>query len=111
MKYTNALCCKVQRYCYGSFKNFIKQKLLGFVEQKTAKLCAAGYVVSTMGQVHVSNSTTIKSIYYAYFHCIIIFGIIFWCNSSKGGKIFTRKAFYLWLGHQSESQVEVCLHT
>jgi hypothetical protein len=72
----------------GSVHNTVMEQLLGFVKQTTAKLCAAGYVVRTMGQDHVSNSNTIKSIYYAYCHYIIICRIICAFNSSKSGKIF-----------------------
>ena len=92
VQYIKALCGKVQRFFYRSIHNAVKQQHLGFVEQKTAMLCAAGYVIRTMGQAHVSNSNSnsnpIKSIYYTYFHYIIICGIIFLCNSSKSGKIF-----------------------
>ena len=31
----------------------------------------------------------IKSVYYAYFHCIVKYRIMFWVNSSISGKIFT----------------------
>jgi len=41
-----------------------------------------------MVQVHVSNINTLKSIYYAYFNDIIKYGIFFWCNCSKSGKMF-----------------------
>jgi hypothetical protein len=39
--------------------------------------------------VHISNINNLKSIYYAYFHSIIKYEIIFWGNSSYSGKIFT----------------------
>ena len=32
---------------------------------------------------------TLKSIYFAYFHSIIKYGIIYWCNSCSSAKIFT----------------------
>jgi hypothetical protein len=38
---------------------------------------------------HISNITTLKSIYFAYFHSVIKYGIISWGNSSNSGKIFT----------------------
>jgi hypothetical protein len=38
---------------------------------------------------YISNSNTLKSMYYAHFHSIIKYGIIFWGNSSNSGKIFT----------------------
>jgi hypothetical protein len=37
---------------------------------------------------HISNINTLKSIYYAYFHSVTKYGIIFWSNSSNSGKIF-----------------------
>ena len=39
--------------------------------------------------VHISNIRNVKQIYYAYFHCIIKYGIIFWGNSFNRGQIFT----------------------
>jgi len=39
--------------------------------------------------VHVSNINTLDLIYYAYFHSVIKCGIIFGCNSSNNGKVFT----------------------
>jgi IS1 family transposase len=38
---------------------------------------------------HIGNITTLKLIYFAYFHSIIKYGIIFCGNSSNSGKIFT----------------------
>jgi hypothetical protein len=38
---------------------------------------------------HISNITTLKSIYFTYFHSIIKYGIIFWGHSSNSGNIFT----------------------
>jgi len=87
-KYINAFRGKVQRFFYGSIQNTVKKQLLGFVEQRIAKLCAAGYVITKMVQVHVSNINTIKSIYYTHFNVIRRYGIICGCNSSKSGKIF-----------------------
>jgi hypothetical protein len=45
--------------------------------------CAVRFMVRN------SNSNILKSIYYAYFHSIVKYGIIFWGNSSNSGKIFT----------------------
>jgi hypothetical protein len=84
----NALCGKAQRSFYGSIHSIVKERLLGFVEQTITKLCAAGYVVTKMVQVHVSNNNTLRSIYYAYINYIIKYGIMCRCNSSKSGKIF-----------------------
>jgi len=49
----------------------------------------SGACHAVRSMVHVSNISTLKSIYYAYFHSIIKYGIIFWGNSSNSGKIFT----------------------
>jgi hypothetical protein len=38
---------------------------------------------------HVSNTVTLKAIYFAYFHCIMKYGIIFWGNSSSSKNLFT----------------------
>jgi len=38
--------------------------------------------------VHISNINTLQSIYYAYFHSTIKYGITSWGNSSNRGKIF-----------------------
>ena len=43
-----------------------------------------------LGQmVRISSINILKSIYNAYFHSIIKYGIIFWGKSSNSGKIFT----------------------
>jgi len=51
------------------------------------ELSGACYAVRLM--VHISNINTHKSICNAYFNYIVKYGIIFWVNSSKNGKIFT----------------------
>jgi len=51
------------------------------------KLSGACYTIRLM--VHISNINTLKSIYYAYCHSVIKYGIIFGVNSSNSGKIFT----------------------
>jgi IS1 family transposase len=51
------------------------------------KLSGARYAVRSM--FHVSNINTLKSIYFAYFHSIIQYGIIFWGHSSNSRNIFT----------------------
>jgi IS1 family transposase len=44
---------------------------------------------------HISNTNTLKSIYYAHFHSITEYGIVFWDNSSKGWKIFTSQKKFI----------------
>jgi hypothetical protein len=50
------------------------------------KLCAAGYAIRLI--VHISNFNILKSMYYAYFHSVIKYGIFLEGNSSNSGKIF-----------------------
>jgi hypothetical protein len=51
------------------------------------KLSGACYAVRSM--LHVSNTDTLRSIYFAYFHSIMKYGILFWGNSSNIKKTFT----------------------
>ena len=44
------------------------------IEQTIPKLSAACYAIRST--VHISNSSTFRSIYYAYFYSIIKYGII-----------------------------------
>jgi hypothetical protein len=57
------------------------------IDQIIPKLSAACYAVGQM--YHFDNQNTLKSIYFAYFHSIVKYGIIFWGNSTKRRKIFT----------------------
>jgi hypothetical protein len=49
-------------------------------------LSGACYAVRSL--VHFSNTTIPKSIYCAYFHSVIKYGILFWGNSLKSGMLF-----------------------
>jgi hypothetical protein len=51
------------------------------------KLNGACYSVRSV--IHIGNITTLKSIYFAYFHSIMKYGIIVWSHSFNSGKIFT----------------------
>jgi hypothetical protein len=55
--------------------------------------------------VHVSNINTLNSMYYAYFHSFIKYGIIFGCNSFNSGKVFTlqKKIIRIVAGTQPET--------
>jgi hypothetical protein len=53
------------------------------IDQMISKLSEACYAVSSV--LYISNMNTLKSIYFAYFHCIIQYGIIFW------GKFFQQQ--------------------
>jgi hypothetical protein len=56
-------------------------------DQMVPKFSGACYAVRSV--FHISNINTLKSIYFAYFHSIIQYGIIFWGNSSNSRTIFT----------------------
>ena len=62
------------------------------------KLSGACYAVRSM--VHISNTDTLKSIYYAFFGG----------DSSNTGKIYKSKVLELWLVHNPEPLVEVYLN-
>ena len=51
------------------------------------KLSKAWYAIRS--KVHISNINTLKSVYYAYFHSVTRYGIIFWGNISNSGNNFT----------------------
>ena len=57
------------------------------IEQMVFKLSGACYAVRSV--VHISNINILKSIYYAYFHSVIKYGIIFGGNISNSGKNFS----------------------
>jgi hypothetical protein len=57
------------------------------IDQIIPKLSAACYEVRQM--YHFVNQNTLKLIYFAYFHSIVKYGIIFWGNSPNSRKIFT----------------------
>ena len=58
-----------------------------YIEQTNPELSAARHVVRST--VHIRKISTLKSIYCAYFHSVIKYGIILWGNSSNSGKILT----------------------
>jgi len=50
------------------------------------KLSSACFVIQSM--LSHCNTTTIKRIYFAYFHSILEYGIVFWGNSTESLKVF-----------------------
>jgi len=72
------------------------------IEEMIHNLSASYYAIRLM--VHISDINTMKSIYCAYFHSIVKYGIIFGGNSSNSGNIFTfqKKLSELWLVHNPE---------
>jgi hypothetical protein len=57
------------------------------IDQIIPKLSAACYMIRQM--YYICNNYILRSIFFAYFHSIASYGIIFWRNSSNSGKIFT----------------------
>jgi hypothetical protein len=57
------------------------------IELVIPKLSGACYAVRST--IHISDITTLKSIYFAYFHSIVEYGIIVWGNSSSSAEILT----------------------
>jgi hypothetical protein len=51
------------------------------------KLCTASYFIRNLK--HILSPTSLKTLYYAYIHPIISYGIIFWGRASKVTKLFT----------------------
>jgi hypothetical protein len=58
-----------------------------YIGELIPKLSGACYAVRHM--LHVGNTDTVKSVYFAYFHTIMKYGIMLWGNSSYSKKIFT----------------------
>jgi hypothetical protein len=56
------------------------------IDQLIPKLSGACYAVRLL--LLISNTDTLKSIYYAYFHSLMKYGIIFWGNSTDSKKVF-----------------------
>jgi hypothetical protein len=57
------------------------------VDLLVPKLSGACYAVRYLS--HISNINILKLIYFAYFHSLIKYRIIFWGNSSDNKKVFT----------------------
>jgi hypothetical protein len=74
------------KFCGLHLDNHLNWK--DHIDQMIPKVSAACYAVRSM--FRMSNINTLKSIYFAYFHSIIMkYRIIFWGNSSNSRKIFT----------------------
>ena len=57
------------------------------IDQIIPRLSIACYMVRRM--CHICNNDTLRSIYFAYFHSVVSYGMIFWGNFSRSRKIFT----------------------
>lgn len=88
----NQLPCRVNEIQQTKDTKFlgvqINEKLdwSSHVEKITGKLSSACYVLRCMS--YKLNSAALKTMYFAYFHSIMKYGIIFWGNSAKAKKIF-----------------------
>jgi hypothetical protein len=84
-----------------NWKNHVDQMIL----ELSWACCAVGSVF------HIVSIDTLKSVYFAYFHSIMKYGIIFWGYSSSSKKIFTlqKKIIKLWLVPSQEICVETYL--
>jgi hypothetical protein len=73
------------------------------IDQIIPELSAACYAVRQMYQF--INQNTLKSIYCAYFHSVVKYGILFWGNLSNSRKIFTlqRKIIRIMVGAHSRT--------
>jgi len=56
------------------------------VDQIATKLCSACYALRNLK--HIVPQSTLRTIYYAYIHSILSYGIIFWGRSSNVSKLF-----------------------
>jgi hypothetical protein len=56
------------------------------VDQIAAKLCSACYALRNLK--HIVPQSTLRTVYYAYVHSILSYGIIFWGRSSNVSKLF-----------------------
>jgi len=56
------------------------------IDQITTKLCSACYALRNLK--HIVPQSTLRTIYYAYIHSILSYGIIFCGRSSNTNKLF-----------------------
>jgi hypothetical protein len=75
------------------------------IDQLVPKLSAACHAVRSV--LHISNTDTLKSIYFAHFHSLMKHGIIFWANSSDSKKVFTlqKKIVRIMMGVKSYTYI------
>jgi hypothetical protein len=75
------------------------------MDQLFPKLSGACYAIRSM--LHISNTDTLKSIYFACFHPLMKYGIIFWGNTTDSKKvlIWQKKIVRLMLGVNSCNSV------
>jgi len=73
-------------------------------------LTEACYALRSMD--HITNTNTLTSIYYAYFHSIVKYGIIFWVTLPTVGRFsfYKRKSSALRLVHNPQPHAEFCIN-
>jgi hypothetical protein len=72
------------------------------IDQLIPKFNGACYRVRSL--LHINNTYMLKSIYFAYFHSLMKYGIIFWGNSSDSKKVFTlQKKIVRYGGHKTSN--------
>jgi hypothetical protein len=72
------------------------------IDQLVPELSSACYAVRSM--YHISNTDILKSIYFAYFHSLMKYGIIFWGNSTAKSYLHCkRKLLRLMMGVKSHN--------
>jgi hypothetical protein len=79
--------------CTGNAKNSIhctsfefRYALSGHTHPKLSSGCFAMRTV-----VPLMTADTLKLVYFAYFHCVLSYGLIFWENSTNSNKVFKSK--------------------
>jgi hypothetical protein len=85
------------KYEHSDISNSTETKFLGLIidetlswnqhiDQIATKLCSACYVLRNLK--HIVPQSTLRTIYYAYIHSILSYGIIFWSRSANINKLF-----------------------
>jgi len=98
---TKFLCLQIDNHI--NWKNHTEE----MIPKLSGECCAI------RSMVHTSNINTLKSNTYAYFHSFITYGIIFGVTLPTVGKfsLYKSKSSELWLIHNREPLVEVCLNS
>jgi hypothetical protein len=61
--------------------------------------------------LHISNTDTLKSIYFTYFNSLMKYGIILWGNSTDSEKVFTlqKKILRILIGVKSHNSCRILI--
>jgi hypothetical protein len=82
------------QYEHSIISNSTETRFLGLIidnrlcwnQQIATKLCSACYALRNLK--HIEPQSTLSTIYYAYIHSTVSYGIIFWGRSSNVNKLF-----------------------